>query len=173
MSNFEPLTPQLTRQFAAGLACPFETRDRIARRGILQQFFQCCQNARLFFSTQGRPPPGRRTRPRNGSGTWRASRCPCAMVGRLNPVISAVRWMPPHPNRNAHTPATKRRFFSSSAAMTRLRLRCSSATSPRGWRWHSAHSQRCAFLNVLFDMWTDLGREWSDYLSRRSGLIEM
>jgi hypothetical protein len=51
----------LTSQFAAGLARPLESGDRITRRGVFEQFVERLQNAWLFFSTLGRPPPGRRT----------------------------------------------------------------------------------------------------------------
>lgn len=85
--NFESFAPQRPLQSTQRFASPFETRHWIASSGILQQFFERLQDARLFFSIAWRPPPVRRIRPL----VWRSARCtsarPRLIVTRSSPLI--------------------------------------------------------------------------------------
>jgi hypothetical protein len=124
----QALSQQLPTQLPQRLPRPLDAGDRMTRGVVFQQPVQHRQHARLFFSTGGRPAPGRRIRSIRSArpGCWSSWR-PRTMVLRLRPVISIRRWTPPRPHCKASKPTKRRRFLSSKVANARLSARCCSA----------------------------------------------
>ena len=96
-----------------GTAGPADTGDGVAGDIVLQCRFDGSDHLGSFFSRGGRPPPGRRTRPRSTS--W-ASSClrPRATVPGSIPSNPAIRASPPQPHLRDSRPAYSRRWRSSS-----------------------------------------------------------
>src|SRR5262249_1899122 len=117
----EAAAGQLVGQLLGGLVRPAKPVDRVAGRGVLEQFVQGRQDTGRFFSSRGRPPPGRRTRPGSRGTPSCSSRWPRRMVVRLRPVTWASRVTPPCPWSEASRPAKSRRLRSSSSTRTELR----------------------------------------------------
>src|SRR5439155_25929550 len=92
---------QLVGQLLGGLVRPAEPVDGVAGGGVLEQRVQGHQDAGRFFSSRGRPPPGRRARPGPRGTPSSNSRWPRRRVVRLSPVTWARRVTPPCPRSQA------------------------------------------------------------------------
>src|ERR1700736_891615 len=79
-SQYHPASAQCLLNLAERAVRPFQARDRIPSRRILEQFLQDLQNVRAFFSARGRPAPWRRTLRDTRGPPRRSSRRPRATV---------------------------------------------------------------------------------------------
>jgi hypothetical protein len=95
----------------------------------------------LFFSSDFRPPPRRRTRSCGTGSDPTSSRRPWRMVVRLMPVIVDSSVLPPWPFIDARSPTTRRACFSSRPAIARRTFRCSVASVLLGCALHISHLQ--------------------------------
>jgi hypothetical protein len=135
-----------------------------ARRFLGHHLLQCGFDQRVFSSTRGRPPPGRRT-----LSVGRLARptvhscCPRRIVFSSMPVILDSNSIPPRPIRLASRATCQRRCCSSrrlrnrfscwcrSLAMVGLLLAMGALTNVYLWCWHtifrsvkgSCHSYHC------------------------------
>ena len=156
---------QCHRQLPGRLVRPPQAAHRIAGRGIPQQFLQQLSHARSFFSTDFRPPPGRRTRSEESAWPRSLSRNPRRIVTRLSPVISAASWTPPRPRCLANIPANSRRLRSSNSTITRLIARWYATNSASLRDRHPRQRQRWTRLRFLSAMTVtpSLDAEQADY----------
>lgn len=106
-------TVQCLRQPAEPRPHPLFLGARIPGRFRINALQEVGNERWIFFSTRGRPPPGRRTWSTGRSSRSAASSSrPRRIVSGCSPVTSAIRLIPPCPSRRASRPTTQRRYCS-------------------------------------------------------------
>ena len=119
---------------------PLLLRHGIAAGLLFDQGQQVCLNFRTFFSTGGRPAPGRRVRPFGRSFKERFnSRRPRRIVRTFMPVIKDKSRSPPCPRRFDSNATYQRRCCSSRRPRSKFICRCSSILGCSSSRKQSGH----------------------------------
>src|SRR6185503_739863 len=129
---------------------PLLLTHRVTGRDRFDQLLQRSYDGRIFFSTGGRPPPGRRCRRLIGASANdpATSSWPRRIVFSSRPVIWDTSTAPPCPRRFASTAAYHRRSASPRRLNSRFICSCRRRSGWASPAWQRGHWQ--AWTSIEF-----------------------